>query len=62
MSTKIKMMSRNPITRKIEEVHPEDEVNMNQVIPFFMGDDQKWYSIPDYPIEIAWNEWIEQGS
>ena len=62
MNTKIKIMARNPISRRIEEVHPEDEISASEVMPLFMGDDQRWYSVPDYPIEIAWSEWIAQNS
>jgi hypothetical protein len=60
--TKIKMIARNPITRKVEEVHPEDEVPVSQMIPMFMGSDQHYYTVPDCAAENVYTEWIAQNT
>jgi hypothetical protein len=58
--TKIKMMAYNTISRKFEEIHPEDEVPMSQMVPMFMGDNQKYYTAPDYSIKNVYAEWRTQ--
>ena len=57
---KIKMIARNPITRKIEEVYPEDEVAISEMIPMFMGPNQKYYTVPDCTTESVYAEWRKQ--
>jgi len=57
---RIKLVCRNPITRKFEEVHPEDEFDPSRAIPFFHCHDGKYYSIPDVQVSEIWNEWLAQ--
>jgi len=58
--TKIKMVARNPLTRKFEEVHPEDEVAISAMTPMFQGGDQKYYTVPDCTTESVYAEWRKQ--
>jgi len=60
--TKIKLMARNPIRRKVEEVHPEDEFDARTAIPMFMGPDQEYYTVPGQTAAMVWDEWIAQRS
>ncbi len=60
--TKIKLMARNSISRKVEEVHPEDEFDARTAIPMFMGPDQEYYTVPGQTAAMVWDEWIAQRS
>lgn len=60
--TKIKLMARNPIRRKVEEVHPEDKFDARTAIPMFMGPDQEYYTVPGQTAAMVWDEWIAQRS
>lgn len=57
----IRMMACNPMTRKMEEVYPESEVQISEMAPRFlcMGD-QKWVSIPGIRTEDVYDEWLAQ--
>lgn len=60
-STRIKMIARNPQTRQLEEVFPEDEVAMSEMIPFFYcGGADRYVTVPGYEAEDVYNEWLDQ--
>lgn len=55
------MISRNPMTRKLERVYPEDEVSTEDMIPAFLSNaDGKYYTIPGYEAEDVYDEWLNQ--
>ena len=56
----IKMVARNPITRRFEEVFPKSEVTRGEMIPLFWSECLGWVSMPDADKAEAYNEWIEQ--
>lgn len=58
--TRIKMVARNPQTRRVDGVHPEDEFDARTAVPMFMGTDQRYYSVPGYTAAMVWAEWLAQ--
>lgn len=54
------MISRNPMTRKLERVYPEDEVSTEDMIPAFLSNANKYYTIPGYEAEDVYDEWLNQ--
>lgn len=59
----IKMVAFNHLTRKWEEIMPEDEDSIDgKIIPMFRSDKyDSWHTIPDCTLsEELWNEWLEQ--
>jgi hypothetical protein len=58
----IKMICRNPITRKLEEVYPEDEFSINRAFPVFLTSDGKYCSVPGCEAVDVWDKWISQHS
>ena len=60
----IKMVAFNPLTRKWQEIFPEDEDSIEgKIIPMFRSDehDDAWHTIPDCILsEELWNQWLGQ--
>lgn len=56
----IKMVSLNPLTKRIEEVHPEDGVSILDMAVLFRGPDGYCYSVPGYTAAIVYGEWLTQ--
>lgn len=58
----IKMVAFNHLTRKWEEIMPEDEDGCEKIIPMFRSSiHDNWVTIPDCTLtEELWNEWLAQ--
>lgn len=59
----IKMVAFNHLTRRWEEIMPEDEDSIDgKIIPMFRSDEHdNWHTIPDCVLsEALWDEWLEQ--
>lgn len=57
----IKMVAFNPITRKWNEVFPEDEVTTERMVPMFWDKyDEKFMTCPDVPVAQVYGEWLAQ--
>lgn len=58
----IKMVAFNHLTRKWEEIMPEDEDSCEKIVPMFWSDSlNNWYTIPDCTLtDELWNEWAAQ--
>ena len=57
---KIKMVAYNNITRRHEEVFPEDEVTPEQMTPMFLGQHDKYYTVPGLDAADVLDEWLAQ--
>lgn len=58
--SKIMMKAYNPLTRRYEEVFPEDEVKIEQMIPLFKGGDNTYYTVPGVSAADVYDEWLAQ--
>ncbi|MCA9367634.1 hypothetical protein KC887_05255 [Candidatus Kaiserbacteria bacterium] len=68
MTNQIKFMKRNPITRKVEELFPEDEFDANNVTVAFWtpayrkGETGRYVTIPGTTGTDVYSQWIAQFS
>jgi hypothetical protein len=58
----IKMVAFNNLTRKWEEIMPEDEDSCEKIIPMFRSDAyDSWHTVPDCTLtDELWNQWLGQ--
>lgn len=57
---RIKLVARNPRTRKLEEVFPEDEFDPREAFPIFLSNDGRYYTIPGQTARMVWTAWLAQ--
>ncbi len=61
----IKFTAWNPLRRRREEVYPEDEFTLAEVIPMFLhtpadGSDACWVTVPDCRAAEVYDRWLAQ--
>ncbi|MFA6270738.1 MAG: hypothetical protein WC657_06060 [Candidatus Paceibacterota bacterium] len=57
---KIKMVAYNNNSRQYEQVFPEDEVMTDQMVPMFLGQHDKYYTVPGLDAADVLDEWLAQ--
>lgn len=57
---RIKLVARNPLTRTLQEVFPEDEFDPREAFPLFLSKDGHYYAIPGQTTIMVWAEWLAQ--
>lgn len=56
---KMIMVAFNPIRRKFEQVQPEDEVSISEMVPMFWSKyDEKYMTCPGCEAAHVYEEWI----
>lgn len=55
----IKFVVYNPITRRNEEVLPDDDFTLIDVIPLFKSG-EKWVTVPGWHAGDVYHDWLRQ--
>ena len=56
----IKMVSFNPLTCRVEEVHPENDVSILDMAVLFEASDGHFYGVPGTTAALVYGEWLNQ--
>jgi hypothetical protein len=56
----IKMVAFNHMTRKMEEIFPDDDVDIERMIPMFWSSNaKKFVTVPGYEADMVYDEWMK---
>lgn len=56
----IKLVVRDEVTRRYEEVYPESEFRLADAVPLFLGPGGQWFTVPGVSTASVYAEWLAQ--